>query len=117
MLTGDFHSNCGQRPARRRPQGRTPVVATEFVGTSISSAGNGEDRREDWNSLMAENPASEFYNDQRGYVRCTVTPEAWRSDFRVVEDVTTPGAPVETRASFVIEAGQPGAEAGVVPPS
>jgi alkaline phosphatase D len=42
-------------------------------------------------------------------VRCTVTPGTWRSDYVVVEDVTRPGAPAVERASFVVEAGNPGA--------
>jgi alkaline phosphatase D len=109
VLTGDFHANLvnNLRADDRKPE--LPVVATEFVGTSISSSGNGEDKREEWNSLMAENACLRFLNDQRGYVRCTVTPDAWRSEFRVVESVTEPGAPIKTRATFAIEAGKPGA--------
>ena len=87
----------------------TPVIATEFVGTSISSGGNPTGHR-DVDTLMAENPCVQFYNAQRGYVRCTITPESWTSDYRVVEDVTKPGSPVTTRASFVVEAGTPGAQ-------
>ena len=49
-----------------------------------------------------------FYNTERGYVRCTVKPEQWQSDYQVVEYVTRPGAPLITRGSFVAEAGQPG---------
>ena len=51
-----------------------------------------------------------FHNDERGYVRCTVTPGSWRSDYVVVEDVTKPGAPALNRASFVVEAGRPGSQ-------
>jgi alkaline phosphatase D len=59
---------------------------------------------------MAENPGLKFFNDQRGYTRCTVTRQTWRTDFQIVEKVTTPGSPIKTRASFVIENGKPGAE-------
>jgi alkaline phosphatase D len=41
-----------------------------------------------------------------------VDREQWRSDFRVVPFVTRPGAPITTRASFVVEDGVPGAQAG-----
>jgi alkaline phosphatase D len=44
------------------------------------------------------------------YVGCTVTPRTWRSDHQMVEDVPKPGAPAITRASFVVEAGQPGSK-------
>ncbi len=58
--------------------------------------------------VVAENPHIKFFNGQRGYVRCTLTPEQWRADYRVVPYVSQPGAPVYTRASFVTLAGAPG---------
>jgi alkaline phosphatase D len=60
--------------------------------------------------LLAENPFVKFHNVERGYVSCTVTPGEWRSDYQVVETVTKPGAPLITRASFVVEDGRPGVE-------
>jgi alkaline phosphatase D len=110
VLTGDFHSNLAIELRADDMKTELPVVATEFVGTSISSAGNGEDKRDDWESIMAENPCLKFLNDQRGYTRCTITPEEWRTDFRVVDAVSKPGAPIKTRATYVIENGQPGAK-------
>jgi alkaline phosphatase D len=35
-----------------------------------------------------------------------VTPAAWRTDFRTVPFVERPGAPINTRASFVAESGR-----------
>lgn len=58
--------------------------------------------------MLAENPWVKFHNGERGYVRCTVTPDEWKSDYQVVENVTRPGAPLITRQSFVIENGEPG---------
>jgi alkaline phosphatase D len=110
VLTGDIHSNWVNDLRVDDRQTDTPVVATEFVGTSICSGGNGEDLPEFMKSMLAENPFVKFHNQQRGYVRCTVTPDEWRSDFRVVEDVTKLGAPIKTRASFVVEAGKAGAQ-------
>jgi alkaline phosphatase D len=57
---------------------------------------------------LARNPHIHFFNAQRGYVRCSATPERLVADYRVVPWVTRPGAPIETRASFVVEAGRPG---------
>ena len=48
-------------------------MATEFVGTSISSGGDGRTNRPDLDALLAENPHVKFYNGQRGYVRCRWT--------------------------------------------
>jgi alkaline phosphatase D len=110
VLTGDIHSNWVNdlRVDDRKPG--QPVVATEFVGTSTSSGGNGVREPQGLSGLLADNPGVRFHNRQRGYVRCTVTPAAWRSDFQVVEEVTRPGAPVVPRAALVVEAGRPGAK-------
>ena len=109
VLTGDIHSNWVNdlRVDDRKPE--TPVVATEFIGTSITSGGNGVDRPQGLDTLLAENPCVRFHNRQRGYIRCTLTPGAWQSDFVVVEDILKPGGRARTRASFVVEAGRPGA--------
>ena len=89
-------------------RGRAVAVGSEFVGTSISSGGDGADVRADTAAVLAANPHLKLFNDQRGYVRRTVTPERWQADYRVVPYVSRPGAPVSTRASFVVEAGRPG---------
>ncbi|MFH4233462.1 alkaline phosphatase D family protein, partial [Acinetobacter baumannii] len=80
----------------------------EFIGTSISSGGDGADTSSGQQAIVEENPHIKFFNGQRGYVRCTLTPERWRTDYRVVPYVSQPGARVYTRASFVVEAGRPG---------
>jgi alkaline phosphatase D len=110
VLTGDIHSNWVNDLRVDDRKAEMPVVATEYVGTSISSGGNGNVGTRRLEELKAENAGLKFYNGQRGYVRCTVTPKSWRSDYIVVEDVTKPGAPAINRASFVTEAGKPGAQ-------
>ncbi|MCI0335102.1 MAG: alkaline phosphatase D family protein [Planctomycetes bacterium] len=110
VLTGDIHSNWVNDLRVDDRQSVAPVIATEFVGTSLSSDGDGIETPRKLAATIAENPCVRFYNAERGYVRCTVTPASWRSDFRVVPYVTRPGAPVTTRASFVVESGQLGAK-------
>lgn len=46
----------------------------------------------------------------QNYVRCTLTPESWVSDYVAVSDVLELGGTCSTRASFVVEAGRPGAQ-------
>jgi len=108
VLTGDIHSNWVNdlRVDDRKPE--TPVVAAEFVGTSITSGGNGAAEVEGLDALLASNPGVRFHNRQRGYVLCHVTPASWTADYRIVEDVKSPGAPAKTLKSFVLEAGKPG---------
>jgi alkaline phosphatase D len=110
VLTGDIHSNWVNDVRVDDRKLETPVVATEFVGTSLASSGNGEDLPAKMQAVLAENPFVRFHNQQRGYVLCTLSPKSWRSDFRIVPYVDKLGGPVTTRATFVIEAGQPGAK-------
>ena len=110
VLTGDIHTNWVNDLRVDYAAERSPVVGTEFVGTSITSGGDGSDVRESTGGVLAENPAVRFFNNQRGYVRCTITPSRWTSDYRVLEYVTHQGSPISTRASFVVEDGRPGAE-------
>lgn len=110
VLTGDIHSNWVNDLRVDDRKSETPIIATEFVGTSISSGGNGVDRPLGAEKRLAENPCVRFVNQQRGYVRCTVTPMDWRSDYMVVDDILKPNGKTSTRASFVVEAGKPGAK-------
>jgi alkaline phosphatase D len=78
------------------------------MATSISSGGDGSAKLENDDALLSDNPHLKFIGDERGYTRHVVTPKRWQADFRVVESVTTLGAPIATRKSFVVEAGHPG---------
>ena len=108
VLTGDVHTNwaCDIKADFNNPDSET--LGAEFVGTSITSGGDGNDITDAQKAVIAENPHIKFYNDQRGYVRCTVTPDSFQADYRVVPYVTRPGAPITTRASFLMEKGKPG---------
>ena len=110
VLTGDIHSNwvCDLPLDYEKPD--KTVIGTEFVCTSISSGGNGSEKLEYTDGMIAENPWVKLHNAERGYVRCRVTPEQWTTDFQVVEDVTKPGGKLVTRHSYVVESGQPGAQ-------
>jgi alkaline phosphatase D len=110
VLTGDIHTNWVNDLKVDFDRPESPTVATEFVGTSITSGGDGAQKRKDTDGVLAENSFVKFYNAERGYVRCALTEGRWQADYRVVEYVSRPGAPCLTRASFVVESGRPGAE-------
>jgi alkaline phosphatase D len=76
---------------------------TWFVGTSITSGGDGADTTDQGQQFLAANPHLKFFNSQRGYVRVTADRYRWRSDFRVLPYVSQPNAPITTRASYVVE--------------
>jgi alkaline phosphatase D len=108
VLTGDVHSNWVADLTANFEDPAAPIVATEFIGTSMTSGGDGADGSAD--RFQALNPHVKFYNGRRGYVRAEVTPAAWRSDYRVLPYVSKPGAAIETRASFVVESGRKGVQ-------
>ena len=43
-------------------------------------------------------------------MRCTLTPDSFQAHYRVLPYVSRRAAPIHTRASFVVENGQPGAQ-------
>ena len=107
VLTGDIHSNWANHLIADFDDLGGRTVGTEFVGTSITSGGDGSLTPKGLDLTLAENPFVKFHSAERGYVMCEVTPRRWRADYRAVEYVTRPGAPVHTRASFVVEAVHP----------
>lgn len=109
VITGDIHSNWVNDLQVNEKEQKSPIVATEFVGTSVSSGGNGKPNFGTPNTML-ENPFVRWYSAERGYVSCEVTPEKWTSFYRAVPEITKPGGPVETRKTFVVERGRPGAQ-------
>ena len=108
VITGDIHSSWANDVKLDYDNPASATVASEFVGTSITS---------DFpaafiapvNAALADNPHIRFFDGlNRGYVRCSVTPDEWRTDFRAVATVDAPDAPAFTLRSFVVENGEPG---------
>lgn len=109
VLTGDIHKNWVADLRTDFADPKSPIVATELVGTSISSDGDGADTTEAMKAILADNDCMRFYNGQRGYVSCEISPKTLRAEYRVLDYVSRPGAPRKTRAAFVVENGRPGA--------
>jgi alkaline phosphatase D len=105
VLTGDEHQNYAGE--LRRKNGKGDAVAVEFVSTSISSGGDGSDRRTGSDRILANNPYLKFVNDQRGYLVCEVGRDQWQTQFRVVDRVSTPGGAISTRTTATVERGRP----------
>ena len=109
VLTGDIHSNWVNNILSDFSNKSSEVIATEFVGTSITSGGDGSDISNTTAQTLSDNAHVKFYNRQRGYVSCHLSKDLWQSDYKILDKVTEPGHPIRTRASFVGEAGNPGA--------
>ena len=56
-------------------------------------------------TLLAANRHLRYVNQQRGDLRCRLTPEELTADFRTVPFVSRPGAPVATDRSFSVPTG------------
>jgi alkaline phosphatase D len=80
-----------------------------LVGTSLTTNGDGQDIVAAEDILLNQNPHFHFHDERRGYVHCQVTSEELTARFRVVPYIWKPGAPVETRAVFVVDNARPGA--------
>ncbi|MDL4774403.1 alkaline phosphatase D family protein [Actinomadura xylanilytica] len=111
VLTGDMHRHMAADLRTDFDDPRSRTIGVEFVGTSISTKMDGMDLDPGGQDLLDANEHIKFTSYQRGYVRCTLTKDTCRADFRVLPYVTRPGAPVSTRASFVTENGNPGLQA------
>lgn len=110
VLTGDIHSNWAADLKLDFDDQTSATVGSEYIGTSITSGGDGQDMTAYGDSLLSNNPHVKFYNAQRGYVRVNITPELWRSNFKVLPAVTSPGEGISIRKTFVTEAGNPGVQ-------
>ncbi len=109
VLTGDVHANYVVDVKADFGDPDSETVATELVGTSFTSGQDGSEQNPGDEDQLRGNPHIKFINRHRGYVRNTVTPEQWIADYRVVDHVSEPGAPIRDRATFVIGTGEPGA--------
>jgi alkaline phosphatase D len=111
VLSGDIHTSWANDLKADWTDPASPTLGSEFTCTSISS--EGDSPSEFFRDFLPENPHIRFFDARHGgYVLCEVTPETWRGDFRVLDFLTRPDAPIATVSSWVVEAGRPGLQEG-----
>jgi alkaline phosphatase D len=105
-LGGDVHRHVAAN-LRLDPQDpKSPIVASEFVGTSVTSKGMSE-LLTSW--MKASNPdLLHLRSDERGYLRLEVTPEQVLAEFRGTPHPVRAGAQLHTQARYVVRRGEPG---------
>ena len=105
-LGGDVHCNVAA-PLRLEPNNpQSPIVASEFVTTSITSRGLGDKPAA---LIRDNNPDLLHYRaDERGYSLITVTPDAVRCDFRTTRFPAGSEPGFKTQASYVVKRGVAG---------
>jgi alkaline phosphatase D len=108
VITGDVHIHS----VRNVPPSFTSLdgdpVATEFIGSSLSTDGNPSTVRTTFGG-DPNNPHILFQNNQRGYVSVLVEPGLWTSEYRVVQSVRERHSPASAITTFAVHNGQPGA--------
>lgn len=109
VFTGDIHLAAVADLTSDPENPSSPVLATEFVCTGLTSP---------FPSVLSDvvaNTISRAPNVRyaepgpRGYLSCTITPTQWSTEFRYVESVTTEGAPLVDGPVWTVTAGVPGA--------
>jgi alkaline phosphatase D len=83
------------------------IVATEFVGTSITSDGPGAALARS----IPQNPQVKLFETRyRGYMTAEVTPQKIDVNLRAISDKTKRDATVSTLKHYVVEDGRAGAQ-------
>ena len=106
VLSGDVHSAWVNDLRSDFTDPNTPVVATEFVCSSVTAINPLGDRLA---LILNTNPHVKFLDLRHGYTVCDVTPDRWQTDYRAFRSVERPGAEVSTIGTFVVQNGQLGA--------
>ena len=111
VLGGDVHTFYATELRRdfNRPVSKAnPVVATEFVGTSVTSSSRPQQRTSQY---VAMNPHIRFgRSDKRGYMLMEITPSDTRTRFMALDEVRDPKTIQRELAAFRVEDGRPGVE-------
>jgi alkaline phosphatase D len=106
VLSGDIHAFVVADVNARADDFDSPIVATEFVTTSITSQGRDQRLFDSW---LPENPNARLArSDHRGYLRIDVRPERLHADLVAVDDPGRADSPTHVLAAFDVADGQPG---------
>jgi len=107
VIGGDVHMHFVADLKLDFDDEKSPVVASEFTGTSISS--NAGPWQRNWKTILAENPHLKYLRgDQRGYVRASVSAGRIIAELVGVETVKLPDSGAKVLARFAVEDGKPG---------
>ncbi|MEA5124885.1 alkaline phosphatase D family protein [Xanthomonas floridensis] len=104
---GDIHSYWVTDLKADPADDASPTLATEFVGTSVTSDGQSNVELQ---QTMALNPHVHYVDGEtRGYVSVTVTPGQMETRLQGISDRRDRNATVSTTKRFLVEDGRPGA--------
>jgi len=105
VLTGDVHSSWVGTLAVDLDDAASKVLGVELVGPGISSRPSSALPSIE-PAIHANSPHLRWSETTRtGWVRHDVTPDEWRTEYRLVDDVLVEGSPVASASSWVIGRG------------
>lgn len=106
VLTGDLHA-AGVATLHEDPDdAKSPVVATEFLTTAISSGYSLDGDPKTLEQLVTSLRQVRFFNiREKGYILSEITPTSWRAHYRMVSGIDQPTATVRTASSWERKAG------------
>ncbi|MFC0006348.1 alkaline phosphatase D family protein [Micromonospora siamensis] len=111
VLAGDIHSTWVSDLKLDFDDAASPVVASEFVATSITSDFPAELVPVVEASNRAFNPWVRYFNGRtHGWLRMDVDRSRWLTEERSVAAVDSPDAPASTTGRWIVEAGSPGVQ-------
>jgi alkaline phosphatase D len=106
VIGGDVHMHwvADLKPDFDDP--KSPVVASEFCGTSITSQGAAQ---KDVDERLPDNPHIKYgRSDRRGYVRMSIAGGRLNAEMIGLDSVKKPESRAEVLARFVVESGKAG---------
>ena len=108
-LGGDVHQNVAANLRVVPNDPASPVVASEFVGTSITTRGMGEGALA---RIRTSNPdIAHARSDERGYTRVVVTPDSATATFLTTPFPAQAGAALGVQAVYAVASGRAGVHA------
>ena len=106
VASGDIHSFFANDLHLDPDDQKSPIVATEFVGTSIASYGPPFDML---TQTLPDNPHVHFFESRRrGYVVVDLKREQMQLRMRAVSDAHDPKADISTLKTYAVESGRTG---------
>jgi alkaline phosphatase D len=108
VLGGDVHAHYVADLKLDYDDAKSPVMATEFCGTSISSNGMAQSRLA---AALPFNPHVRYgRSDQRGYMSFTLGARRLDATLLAVAEPKNPASEVSIASRFSVELGAPGAQ-------
>jgi alkaline phosphatase D len=111
VISGDIHAAWvtdlkynPDFPLEAFKRGDSLTIATEFIGTSVTSILS-SGWINTYRRALPNNPHVKYFDERPGgYARCTVTPETFRAEYKLAQNVTDRLSPVKTVATFDVAA-------------